>query len=244
MRQTETPIPGLLDKLEKFYGKQEPCWPVDPYEFLVWWHCGYPASDTACTKGWENLKASVDITPMALLKAPQQTLSSALRAGGMVPDLRALRLKEIAMRVQDEFGGDLRMGLTGAFSEVRKTLKTFPGIADPGADRILLFAGIKPIAAVPSNCTQVLPRIIHGHENENYVASYREAQQLLSIQLAETFDSRTRAYQLLKRHGQDICKRAKPKCGTCPVSLQCAFFAAQSAEQAIDGADASATRYP
>ena len=94
---------------------------------------------------------------------------------------------------------------------------------------MLLFAGIKPIAAVPSNCTQVLPRIIHGHENENYVASYREAQQLLSIQLAETFDSRTRAYLLLKRHGQDLCKRAKPKCGTCPVSSQCAFFAAQSA---------------
>ena len=202
---------------------------MDPYEFLVWWHCGYPASDAACAKGWERLNASVDIAPSALLKAPQQKLSSALRAGGMVPDLRALRLKEIAMRVQDEFGGDLGLGLAGTLPEVRKTLKTFPGIADPGADRILLFAGIKPIAAVPSNCTQVLHRVVHGRENENYVASYREAQRIISTQIAETFDSRARAYLLLKRHGQDLCKRARPKCGTCPVSSQCAFFAAQSA---------------
>jgi endonuclease-3 len=229
MRRTSTPISGLLDKLERFYGPQEPWWPVDPYEFLIWWHCGYPASDAACTKGWEALKASVDIAPTALLKAPQQKLSSALRAGGMVPDLRALCVKEIAMRVQHEFGGDLRMGLAGSIPEVRKTLKTFHGIADPGADRILLFAGITPIAAVPSNCTHVLDRIVHGREDVNYVASYREAQRLLSTQIAETFDSRARAYLLLKRHGQDLCKRTKPKCETCPISSQCAFFTAQSA---------------
>jgi endonuclease III len=229
MRETGATISGLLDKLEGFYGKQEPWWPVDPYEFLIWWHCGYPASDAACTKGWEALKASVDIAPIALLKAPQQKISSALRAGGMVPDLRALCLKEIAMCVQEEFGGDLRTGLAGSLPQLRKTLKTFHGIADPGADRILLFAGIKPIAAVPSNSTQVLHRIVHGRENENYVASYREAQRLLSTETAETFDSRTRAYMLLKRHGQDLCKRTKPKCGACPISSQCAFFATQSA---------------
>jgi hypothetical protein len=32
MRQDATLIPALLDKLEKFHGRQEPCWPVDPYE--------------------------------------------------------------------------------------------------------------------------------------------------------------------------------------------------------------------
>jgi len=143
--------------------------------------------------------------------------------------LRALYLKEIAMRVQDEFGGDLRMGLAGTIPKVRKILKSFHGIVDPGADRILLFAGIKPLAAVPSNCTQVLPRIVHGRESTNYVSSYREGQQILSIQTAETFDSRTRAYLLLKRHGQELCKRSKPKCGTCLINSQCAFFAVQSA---------------
>jgi endonuclease III len=30
---------------------------------------------------------------------------------------------------------------------------------------------------------------------------------------------------LLKRHGQELCKRTKPKCENCPVNSSCAFFA-------------------
>jgi len=225
MRQVELTTLEVLDKLEKFYGKQEPCWPVDPYEFIVWWHCGYPASDAACTKGWDKLKSEVGIEPHNLLAATPGKLASALKPGGMVPELRALRLKETAMRVKDEFGGDLRLALAGPLSEVRKTLKKFPGIADPGADRILLFAGITPIAAVPSNATQVLVRILYGPERGNYGANYREAQQAIAAEVPETFDALMRAYLLLKRHDQEICKRTKPKCEQCPVSSTCAFFA-------------------
>ncbi len=225
MQQTELTIPELLDKLEKFYGKQEPCWPVDPYEFVVWWHCGYPASDAACTKGWDKLRSDVGIEPHKLLEAPPARLASVLKLGGMVPELRALRLKEIALRVRDEFGGDLRAGLTGPLAEARKTLKKFPGIADPGADRILLFAEITPIAAVPSNCVHVLVRVLYGKEHKNYSVNYRRAQQAIAVEMPQTFHARSSAYLLLKHHGQEICKRTNPKCERCPVSSNCSFFA-------------------
>lgn len=225
MRRTALTTPELLDELEKFYGQQEPCWPEDPYEFIVWWHCGYPASDTTCAKGWEKLNREVGIEPYNLLAASPQKLAAALKPGGMVPELRALRLKEIARRVKDELGGDLRAALSGPLSAARKTLKKFPSIADPGADRILLFAGIAPLAAVPSNCPQVLVRVLHGQERENYGVNYREAQQAIAAEVPETLDARKRAYLLLKCHGQEICKRTKPKCEKCPVSSHCAFFA-------------------
>lgn len=224
MRHAKPIILKLLDKLEKFYGTQEAGWPVDPYEFLVWWYCGYPASDAACTKGWEKLNREVGIEAHKLLKATPRLLSSALRPGGMFPELRALRLKEIAIRVQDEFSGDLRAGLHGPLSEARKILKTFPGIADAGADRILLFSGIAPIAAVPSNCTHVMDRVLQGQESKNYAASYREGQKAIATEVQDTFDARTRAYLLLKRHGQEICKRTKPRCESCPISSNCTFF--------------------
>ncbi len=227
MRQVKPTIPELLDKLEKFYRKQVPCWPVDPYEFIVWWQCGYPASDKTCAKGWEKLTSEVGIEPRDLLAATPARLASALKPGGMVPEVRALRLKEIAMRVQNEFGGDLRAALTGPISAARKTLKKFPGIADPGADRILLFAGITPIAAVPSNATQVLVRVLEGGENENYGVNYRQAQQAIEAEVPKTIDARTRAYLLVKRHGQEICKRTKPKCEECPINANCAYFARQ-----------------
>src|SRR4029077_4496982 len=100
MRQNRLKLADLLTKLEKFYGKQEPCWPLDPYEFIVWWHCGYPASDVTCAKGWEMLAGEIGIKPEKILAATPARLASALKAGGMVPELRALRLKEVAMRVK------------------------------------------------------------------------------------------------------------------------------------------------
>jgi endonuclease III len=217
-------IPDLLDKLERFYGKQEPRWPVDPYEFIVWWHCGYPASDAACTKGWDKLKTQVGIEPDNLLAATPSKLAIALKPGGMVPELRALRLKEVAIREKDKLGGDLHAALIGPISEARKTLKKFPGIADPGADRILLFAAIAPVAAIPSNGTQVLVRILSGREHEKYAVDYREAQQAIAMEVPATFDARTRAYLLVKHHGQEICKRTNPKCEECPVNSSCLFF--------------------
>ncbi len=214
----------ILRDLESFYGPQEPIWPTDPYLFLVWWYCGYPASDAACAKGWESLNREIGTGIEQLLAASPDKLSRALKPGGMVPELRALRLKEVAARVKDEYGSDLRAALVGPLAEARKTLKRFHSIADPGADRILLFAGIAPLAAVPSNCPHVLVRIQSGLERENYGVTYRETQQAIAAEVPEKFDARTRAYLLLKRHGQEICKR-KPKCEQCPVSSFCAFFA-------------------
>ncbi|HXA75549.1 MAG TPA: hypothetical protein VNV41_00300 [Candidatus Acidoferrales bacterium] len=225
MRHAGLAIPELLDKLEKFYGKQKPCWPIDPYESIVWWNCGYPPSDTACAKGWNKLKSEFGIEPHDLLESTPRKLASVLKAGGIVPELRALRLKTIATQVRDEFGGDLRVALAGPLSGARQILKQFPGIADPGADRILLFAGIKPIAAVPSNCAQVLPRVFDGQQQGTYRANYRQTQLAIAADVPETFDARTRAYLLLKVHGQEICKRTNPKCEVCPASSKCAFFA-------------------
>ncbi len=225
MRQPRFNLPDTLNRLEKFYGKQEPRWPLDPYEFIVWWHCGYPASDMTCAKGWEKLSAEIGIEPDKLLRASPAKLASALKAGGMVPELRALRLKQVAMLAKDQFGGDLPTALARPAPEARTILKKFPGIADPGADRILLFAGISPVAAVPSNCTQVLPRILYGREHERYATNYRHAQEAISAEIPEKFDVRTRAYLLVKRHGQVTCTRAKPKCDVCPVNSACAYFA-------------------
>ncbi len=211
-------LAAVLDIFEALYGPQEPTWPTEPYEYLVWLHCGYPASDAACEKGWRRLTAEVGISPQQLLAAPLAQLTDILRVGGMVPELRAQRLQEIATRVQGELQGDLRKHLN------RKVLKTFPNIADPGADRILLFAGEEAVPAVPSNCPHVLVRIRSGDEGTNYGATYREAQAIVRAETPETIESRQRAYLLLKQHGQILCKRTNPKCPQCPLRPNCAYF--------------------
>jgi endonuclease III len=223
--ESRLPLSEILNRLERFYGPQEPSFPVDPYEFLVWWYCGYPASDMACTKGWNSLTRDVGIDPGKLLKAKPRKLAAAIEPGGMFPELRAQHLQELAFRVENEFGGDLRAALAGPVPKARKLLKSFYGIADPGADRILLFARISPIAAVPSNCAGVLLRIRKTATSKNYSATYREEQGVIATELPETFDALARAYLLLKRHGQQLCKRTNPKCSECPLRPHCAYAA-------------------
>lgn len=216
-------VTAILDTLESFYGRQRRHAPTDPYEFLVWWHCGYPASEARCAKGWTSLNGDIGITPRQLLAATSAALAGALQAGGMVPKLRAARLKEIAQRVQDEFAGDLRSALSRLSApQARRTLKSFPGIGNPGADRILLFGQLAAVAAVPSSCPHVLVRVEHGPEHDKYAANYADSQHMLET-LAATFKPRIRAYLLVNRHGHELCKRTKPACARCPLQSNCAF---------------------
>jgi endonuclease-3 len=214
-------LPEILDKLESYYGAPRATWPTDPYEFLVWWHCGYPPSDAVCAKGWASLKRNIGIHPAALIDAGNAELADALRAGGMVPELRAMRLKEIATRVQEEFDGDLLAALQRAGSKARVLLKKFPGISDPGADRILLFSGLQAVPAVPSNCPQVAVRLRKGKEKRDYATQYREAKKIVAAELPAEEHALQRAYLLLKQHGQTLCKRSAPGCSECPVNVNC-----------------------
>jgi len=43
------------------------------------------------------------------------------------------------------------------------------------------------------------------------------------------FEARTRAYQLPKCHGQQLCRAFRPKCNACPASSFCAFVKRSSA---------------
>src|SRR5262245_16679843 len=104
MHKPASGVSVIIDKLQSFYGNQEPCWPTEPYDFLIWWHCGYPATDTNCKKGWEALEVQVGTDPRRILEAGAAKLEGALKHGGMLPEIRAVRLLEIAARVQDRFG--------------------------------------------------------------------------------------------------------------------------------------------
>jgi endonuclease-3 len=183
--------------------------------------CGYPASEAACARGFAALRDGVGTAPEAILRAPAKKLVAAMRAGGIVPELRAERLREIATRVRDEHGGDLRGALEGDLQRARRLLRSFPTIADAGAERILLFARLAPVMAVPSNAIQVPLRLGFGREGKSWAAGYRSAQEALSAELPEAFAPRIRAHLLLKQHGQTICKRTAPDCAHCPVARDC-----------------------
>lgn len=220
---TRQEFTALLRKLEKYHGSVAFTEPTDPYELIIHTNCGYPPSEDNCRKGFEALQSAVGLSPAALLAASESLLAKTLRAGGIVPELRASRLKLIARLVTEDFGGDLGSALDGS-KAARKALKRFPTIGDPGADKILLFCAGIPIAAVPSNCLQVPLRLGLAVERSSYAASYRAVQEALTRLSAGERDAMRRTYLLLRRHGQELCRRTKPQCGRCPVAEMCPYF--------------------
>ena len=231
----------ILDELEKLYGPQKLAGPSDPYEMILFLNCAYPATDAKCAKGFEIVKQEAGLTPNEILAAPKAKLAKLLVSTGMFPAQRVDRLKEIARIVKKRAGGDLKGALKKSIPKkderdakglrsAKKLLREFPVIGEPSAEKILLFAKLTPVAAVPSACLSVPMRLWFGGEGKNYAADYRQAREVLNAGLPESFESRQRAYLLLKKHGQEICKRSRPKCEICPVTAHCAYLQAKAAD--------------
>jgi endonuclease III len=226
------------------YGPQYAAGPTDPFEMIVYLNCGYPASDAACSKGFDALKQELGLSPKEILAAPKSKLVKLLRLGGIVPELRADRLKEIARKVKAEFDGNLKAVLKSGMPSgkkqtdkgirgAKKILQQFPVIGEPSAEKILLFSKLAPVAAVPSAFVEVPTRLWFGKAGKNYAADYRAAREILSSGLAQTLEARQRAYLLLKKHGQQTCKRSHPKCEICPLTGQCTYIQLQAADRNI-----------
>jgi endonuclease III len=69
----------------------------------------------------------------------------------------------------------------------------------------------------------VCSRLWRGEPGKNYAADYRAARDVLDAGLPESVAPRQRAYLLLKKHGQEICKRSAPRCERCPLTGRCAY---------------------
>ena len=231
----------VLESLEGLYGSQKLAGPTDAYEMIVFLNCGYPASDVKCAKGFQALQREVGVQPKKLLAVPKPKLAKLMRPSVIVPAVCAERLKEIASKVKNEFGGDLTAALQKRMREAKdqpekglkaakKMLQEFPTIGEPSAEKILLFSGLAPVAAVPSAFVDVPIRLFCSQPGKNYAADYRAAREILDSGLPKTFEARQRAYLLLKKHGQEICKRSRPKCEVCPLTAQCSYLQAKATD--------------
>lgn len=220
-------LAAIFDALEKFYGRPKAPSPTDPYQMLLHRNCGYPQSDERCDKGLRALKKEIGLAPQKILDAPDATLREVMRPSVMKPELTALRLKEIAARVLDEFRSDMGAVLKRPLKEARKALKKFPTVGDSAADKILLFTKTAPAAAIPANAVECALRLVGGDVElvrRNWNAAYRSAQDAVLAELPNTCSAQLRAFLLLKRHAHEICKSARPLCEQCPVSSRCAYF--------------------
>src|SRR5215510_5444277 len=224
---SQTPFQQIIAKLEKLYGRPQPPG-ADPLGMILFENVAYLVSDDQREKAFNALRDQIGLNPTDILSAPSDKLVEVARMGGMRPEDRARKLQFIARIVLSEFEGDLLQVLKWPLAKVRKALKKFPGIGDPGVDKILLFSRTRPILALESNGLRALVRIGFGEELKNYGAAYRSAQEAVKDQLTsdsvEDYVWLICAHLLLRRHGQELCKRTEPICTSCPLAEICRYW--------------------
>jgi endonuclease-3 len=108
-------------------------------------------------------------------------------------------------------------------AEAKKLLKRFKGIGEMGADRILLFCRTQATLAPEANGLRVLQRIGYGKPGASGTAAYNSVEEALAPELPRDYNWLIQAHQLLRHHGQEIC-RSTPRCDACPLAPDCAWF--------------------
>ncbi len=216
---------AIIRELEKFYGRPKPPKTTDALELILLENVAYLADDEKRAAAFTALKKKVGTRPDQILKASQKQLEEITRMGGIVPELRAQRLRQIAELVHYILKDDLDAELKKPLPHAKKSLKRFPTIGDPGAEKILMLTRSYPVLALDSNGLRVLLRLGYAEEKKSYSASYRGVQQALIGQLPGEYDALIAAHQLLRQHGRELCKRTRPLCEAgCPLTAVCRYF--------------------
>jgi endonuclease III len=216
-------LPRIIDDLESAYGTPPPPPTVDPWEMILRENVVYLAGDGPRDAAFRALKKDVGTKPREILDAPKKDLVRISRLAGILAENSARKVRKAAEIAESELGGDVRRALDLPVDKARRALKKFPGIGDPGADKILLFACKQAALALDSNGLRALVRLGFAKEGGPYASTYREAQRHAQESSPRDFAWLIKAHQLLRIHGQRTCKNTRPLCETCVLKKRCPF---------------------
>src|ERR1041384_1572682 len=178
----------IVSRLVKHYGKPKPPITTDPFELVLLENVAYLVSDERREEAITALREHCGTKPHEILAAANEKILKATKLGGMHPEQRVHRLKEIALIAMNEFAGDLRQALKLLpLPQAKQALRKFPSIGEPSAEKILLFARLYAVLGLASNGLRVLLRLGFGEEKKNYTATYRSVQEAIKPELKEDF---------------------------------------------------------
>jgi len=213
----------VVERLRAHYGPPKLPELDGPWEMILWENVAYLADDDRRGKAFETLKKRIGTEPQRILSASDEALLD-VTGHGILADQFATKLRMCAQMALEEFDGNLRSVLKLAVPKAKKALQKFPGIGESGAEKILLFSRTDPVLALESNGLRVLLRLGFGEEKKSYSATYRIVQRAVSEELDPDYSSLIQAHLLLRRHGQELCRRSQPACSECPLALDCEFY--------------------
>ena len=214
-------LPRLLETLRQQHGPLSPPPARTAFELVLWEKVAYLASDRRRADVFAQFRDRIGLTPEATLHANRGLIIEILTAGGMNAVERASNVIATAELIIGEFDGSLDAICAGPLAEAKKQLKRIRGIADPGAEKILLLTHHHPVLGLDSNGLRVLTRLGYGTVAKSYSATYKSATTSAMAELGTEIEPLIDAHLALRHHGQTVCKTVNPRCGACPLLSDC-----------------------
>jgi endonuclease III len=217
------PLDAIVDRLANLYGEPPPPPARTLLDLVLLENVAYLVDDERRLRAFDALQARVGTQPDQILAASEEALA-AVAAQGILPEHQARKLKTIARIAVDEFGGGLEALRDQPLKQAKRALMRFPSIGEPGAEKILLLGRSHAVLGLDSNGVRVLTRLGLVQEAKAYSATYRAVQALVEPFRSKDMEWLIRSHQLLRQHGQELCRRSRPHCERCPLTNSCAFY--------------------
>jgi endonuclease III len=211
----------LIAELKRQHGTVAPPPAGDAFQLVAWEKAAYLATDEKREATFRRLARDVGLTPREVLKAKRSVVIDVLETGGINAVERANNLIEAAQIAVADFGGSLDAACDLPIADAKRALKRIRGIAEPGAEKILLLTKRHPVLGVDSNGLRVLTRLGYGIEAKSYTTTYKSATTAALAELGRDIGVVTEAHLLLRHHGQTVCKTSAPHCAACSVRARC-----------------------
>jgi endonuclease III len=229
-------VTPLLQALREFYGRQ-PVPPADLFQFIVWEIVSERALAARRDRAWLALRNLPALTPDAMFRAKPQDLVAAVglagpRAEDKLERMRAAMHEMRRHRDRFERGTSSSASLLTAARVVRRLTMVDGQVS---ARALLFVAGFAALpldddaARVVVRLDSPAPAVVGppGRRSAALRRQRRAARRWLRARLPHDADAYREAVVYLRHHGQHTCLAAGPRCGICPLRLQCPSGAAR-----------------
>ena len=213
-RRKRASASDVMEYLGPVYGPVEWEPRYNPAEELVYTILSQHTSDVNSERAFGNLMGRFDDLD-AIADASQEEIEEAIRSGGLAQQ-KSVRIKEVLNIVRDELGSfDLSFLGEMELEEAKAWLKRLPGIGPKTAAIILCFSMGMPAMPVDTHIHRVSQRLrLIGPK-----VSADKAHDILESKVPpeDVFPF----HMYLIRHGRQVCKAQRPRCGECVLAWGC-----------------------
>lgn len=206
-------------RLEARYGVAVREGASDAVEMLVACILSQHTSDANSHRAFESLRARF-ASWEAVVEAPTPAVAEAIRGAGLA-NTKAPRIQEALRMVREREGRfDLERlaGLPDA--DARHYLMSLPGVGPKTAAIVLCFALGRPVLPVDTHVFRVSWRLGLVDRRRGEGRAHDALGAIVPPELVYRF------HMALIRHGRQVCRAPEPRCGLCPLTDLCAYYAA------------------